>query len=51
MKSEENRVKSEERSEQLTDADELLARFFDILIEMDFEQQHKQQMESSNESV
>lgn len=51
MKSEENRVRSEERSEQLTNTDELLARFFDILIEMDFEQQHKQQMESSNESV
>lgn len=51
MKSEENRVRSEEQSEPLTNADELLARFFDILIEMDFEQHHKQQMESGNESV
>lgn len=51
MKSEENRVRSEEQSEPLTNTDELLARFFDILIEMDFEQQHKQRMESDNESV
>ncbi len=51
MKCEENRARSEEQSEPLTNTDELLARFFDILIEMDFEQQHKQQMEGSNESI
>ncbi len=51
MQSEENRVKSEEQSKSLTGADELLARFFDVLIEMDFEQQRKQRMENSNEGV
>lgn len=51
MESEENRERSEEQSKPLTDADELLARFFDVLIEMDFEQQHRQQMENSNESL
>lgn len=51
MKSEENRVRSEEQSKPLTDADELLARFFDVLIDMDFEQQHRQQMESENENI
>lgn len=46
MKSEENRVRSERQSESLTKADELLARFFDVLIEMDFEQEHRQKMEA-----
>lgn len=51
MGKQEDRVKSEEQSKPLTDADELLARFFDVLIEMDFEQQRRQQMEGNNESI
>jgi len=50
MKNEENRTGSEEQSKPLTNADELLARFFDVLMEMDFEQQHKQKMEQNSES-
>lgn len=51
MENQEDQVKSEEQPKPLAAADELLARFFDVLIEMDFEQQRKQWMGSSNESV
>ncbi|MCM1324951.1 MAG: hypothetical protein NC218_12640 [Acetobacter sp.] len=48
MKTEENRDRSDEQSNPLTDTDKLLARLFDVLLDMDFEQQHRQAEESSN---